>query len=224
MADFLWQSILARPEIGTRFFSGSSIALLLDASALLLDRYRWSAADNQDWDAIEAAIAQAQGEIMTNPMIGVVLWRAGGIQANELMCDGTIYNRVDYPDLYDALDIEFIVDSDTFAVPDLVHKAAVGEGDGWQVGDTGGNETVTLTVDQMPEHFHENTPHSHTYFSPTFNIDVESVGIPDPTGVGNPQLPQSTSAESISIANAGGGQEHENMPPYLVLTPVIVAL
>lgn len=182
--------------------------LCLDALSVMLDRWHWVALDDGDWDTLEAAISKALAALMTNTAIGQVVWRIGGIQANELLCDGSQYDRVDYPDLYDVLDSAYIVDADTFRVPDLAHKVMVGEGDGWDVGDTGGAEEHTLTVTEMPSH-------THTYTPPTLNIDLESPGAPDifAAGLG---LPTATSS-------AGGDGAHNNMQPYEVVTPVIVA-
>lgn len=132
----------------------------------------------------------------------------------ELPCDGAIYNRVDYPELYAALDSVYINDADTFHTPNLPGRTIVGAGQGTGltnrvIGASGGQETVVLNVSQLPEH-------THGYYTPTFNIDIESVGVPDPTGVGNPPVLTQTLSE-------GSNQEHPNMQPFEVLRYVIVA-
>jgi len=182
--------------------------LCLDALQLMLDRWRWDTLSDGDWDTLEAEVSHAIGALMLNTMIGQVVWRVGGIQANELLCDGAQYDRVDFPDLYAVLDTAYIVDADTFRVPDLAHKVMVGEGDGWDVGDTGGSETHTLSESEMPTHTHNYTP-------PVMNLDLEAPGAPDIFGAG---LGLATATSS-----AGSSQAHENMMPYEVLTPVIVA-
>lgn len=126
-----------------------------------------------------------------------------------LMCDGAQYARVDYPLLYAALDGVFIVDADYFRVPNLDGRFVAGAGSTYPVGATGGADSVTLTINEIPAH-------THQYDKPTFNIDVESVGTPDPTGVGEPQLPTSTSS-------TGGSAAHENRPPYTAMTMIIKA-
>ena len=211
--EFSRASVLDRAVDDTALFTSFTAFgrnALLDAANLMLLRWRWQVMTDAEWDETEAAITKAIEALMTNTEIGTIKWRAGGIQANELLCDGSTYARVDYPDLYDVLDTAYIVDANNFTVPDLVRRTIVGEGSGWNVGDTGGAEEHTLTEAEIPAH-------THSYTTPTFNIDVESVGVPDPTGVGNPQLPATT-------GSTGGGQAHNNMPPYHVLTPVIVAL
>jgi microcystin-dependent protein len=126
-----------------------------------------------------------------------------------LMCDGAQYARVDYPLLYAALDSVFIVDANSFTVPDLDGRFIAGAGSAYLVGDTGGADDVTLTVNEMPAH-------THQYDKPTFNVDVETVGVPDPTGVGEPQL-------STSTSSTGGGDAHENRPPFTALNVIIKA-
>lgn len=64
---------------------------------------------------------------------------------------------------------------------------------------TGGEKEVTLTAEQTPEHYH------------TFGIGAEN-------GSGSYVLPYggkrySDTAQAIT-SNAGGGQPHNNMPPY----------
>lgn len=126
-----------------------------------------------------------------------------------LICDGTTYERADYPDLYEILDSAFVISGTQFKTPELSGRFPLSSGNGHSVGDVGGSETHTLTTGEMPTH-------AHTYYQFTFGVDIESVGVPDPTGVGQPALPDSTSSE-------GGGQSHNNMPPFITLRYYMVA-
>lgn len=150
-------------------------------------------------------------------VIGSVVAYAGQNSALPtwcLPCDGSQYLRDDYPLLYDVLEPVFRVDSNNFVVPDTRSRFVLSAGTGTSlsnrvVGDTGGAEEHQLSGSEMPSH-------SHTYQQFTIGIDVEGPGIPDPTGVGYPTLPTQTSS-------SGGGNAHENMPPFLVLRHYIVA-
>ena len=78
----------------------------------------------------------------------------------------------------------------------------LGAGDSYTAGDTGGEATHTLTIDEMPEHNHT-VPRGQ-------NIGTTNWGI-----VRFDTL--NSSADNTRIAQTGGGQAHNNMPPYLVV-------
>ena len=79
-----------------------------------------------------------------------------------------------------------------------------GNGD-YDVGDTGGAESVTLTVNQIPSHKHDT------------NIDGQHV-IPGGGGSSYPYGGAGTYASRLfSMSNTGGGQSHENRPPFYAL-------
>ncbi len=156
-------------------------------------------------------IGTIQAYITTNPPNGC------------LICDGTIYDKSDYPTLYDLLDPVYQISGTQFATPDLRGQFLLGESGSHAIGDTGGAETVTLTVDEMPSHSHIADPHSHTYDYPTVNLDLENVGVPDVFGAGNPPIPSLTSSEVVTLQNTGGDEAHNNMPPFTVVRYCIVA-
>lgn len=188
------------PSIAVLLSEGSR-ALLICLSQLALDSYAWK---TEDFDAVEKALAKAMDELMVNLLVGAVVPIATSeIAEGMLLCDGAQYDRVDYPLLYAALASAYIVSADVFEVPDLRGNFVVGKDGSDAVGDEGGVDAVTLTVAQIPSH-------KHTYYQYTYGIDMETVGIPDPTAVGQPALPQDTST-------TGSGQAHDNLPPYHVL-------
>lgn len=95
-------------------------------------------------------------------MIGAIVAVAGdSAPEGTLVCDGALHNRADYPRLYDALPPALRVDDSTFKVPDLRDRFIMGAGNA-APHETGGAASVTLTVEQLPEHSHATQPHSHT--------------------------------------------------------------
>lgn len=74
-------------------------------------------------------------------------------------------------------------------------------GDTYPAASRGGEAAVTLTTDQIPSHFHKLK----------LSDDVGSYDIAARGGGANESL--STSASTIT--SVGGGQPHNNMPPYL---------
>lgn len=146
---------------------------------------------------------------VTTCMIGaIVAFPNDTLPDGMLACDGATYDRNDYPDLYAALHVDYYVSDTQFSVPDMRDRFVVGAGSDYSVGDTGGEDTHTLTIAEMPNHAHYYTP-------PTFNIDLESPGAPDAfaAGIGVPTLTD----------NEGGGGAHENRPPYYALVWAIIA-
>ena len=84
--------------------------------------------------------------------------------------------------------------------PDLRDRFIVGAGGSYNVGSRGGQKEVTLTVNQIP-------PHSHTYRGNTDTYPGRGpVG-----GSGHPVFGNMTTSQT------GGGQPHENRPPYYAL-------
>ena len=97
------------------------------------------------------------------------------------------------------------------STPDLRGKFVVGYHDSngdYDVGDTGGAETVTLTEAQMPAHTHTATTkgtsgsHSWTQFG---------------AGRNDWNYPGENSRGSATTASTGGGTAHENRPPFYAL-------
>lgn len=147
-------------------------------------------------------------------MIGSIApYATDSLPDGVLACDGAEYDREDYPDLYSVLESSLIVDANTFRVPDLRGRSILGTGAGPSLttrafGDTGGAETVQLTVPNLPSHYH--TTHTHG-----IGLDVESAGVPDLSS--SPPLPSELTGET------GSDAPHENMHPYYALTWGIIA-
>lgn len=194
--------------------SATSIALCLSALTLINQRSDWSRSGDElsssEWNEIESYLALATGELMSS-LVGVILPHAmSTISAFKMLpCDGGVYDKADYPLLYDALDPVYIVSGTQFRTPDMRDRVPVGTNNNYALDDSGGVDTVILTESQLPAH-------SHSYNQFTFGIDIESVGVPDPTGVGQPSIPQNTSV-------VGGNEAHENRQPYRAVNFAIIA-
>jgi microcystin-dependent protein len=107
----------------------------------------------------------------------------------------------------------------TNGTPNLKDKFIVGAGGKYSVGNTGGADSVTLSVDQMPSHTHDITDNGHKHTTNIYsqtgrsdNANDRNVRVPD-----NVIIESSTNKTGISINPKGGGQAHENRPPYYAL-------
>jgi microcystin-dependent protein len=106
----------------------------------------------------------------------------------------------------------------TFALPNLQGRAPLHVGSGFVLGEAGGEDAHTLTVPEIASHGHGVTGSS----SPA--------NVPSPVGAflaasGNSNFGAPGAATGslapASVSADGGGQPHENRPPFLVLTFVI---
>lgn len=136
-----------------------------------------------------------------------------------LLCDGSVYNKSDYPLLWEALP-GAAKDATTFTVPDLREKFLLGASDDYPVSQEGGEFAVTLTEAEMPSHTHTNTPHSHSEIVATPFPTLVGAGAPAVYAVSGVGV---TGASGVVIDSTGGGGEHENMPPYYALRYYIIA-
>lgn len=100
-----------------------------------------------------------------------------------------------------------------FALPNLQGRVPVHRGASLTEGQSGGEETHILTISEQPAHTHTavGTPTASDSPIPTGNY----LG-----AANNAYAPAAalTQLQSSTIANNVGGQEHDNMQPYLVLS------
>lgn len=199
--------------------SASSLVLCLCALSQMEFFGQWGGIDDDEWDTIEAWLARAYLELIT-PIecegvaameIGsVFVWPNSGATIPDtcLPCDGSEYLKATYPDLYTALGTDWESDATHFFVPDLRDRVVVGKGIAFGFGDTGGESEHTLTIDEMPAHNHD------VYLSGSSALGTNSAARRDDQSYESSTMVQAT----------GGDQPHNNMPPYLTLVWVIVAL
>lgn len=96
----------------------------------------------------------------------------------------------------------------TNGTPDLRDRFLLGAGESHGVGDVGGSETVTLTVEQMPAH-------NHT-FDNYGSLGKDSVTI-NSASSGTQKANILHLPISANLNNTGSSQPHNNMPPYYTL-------
>lgn len=166
-------------------------------------------ASNQDND-VEWIDNIGQGGGDTLP-IGAILPFSGDVIPNGwLLCDGSVIEQEDYPELFEVLAGNYgIISREEIRLPDLRGKVTVGkdstDADFDTLGNTGGEKTHTLTVNEMPKH-------SHNFkFDQTAGSDVTAVK----TGVNN--------SYGKATSETGGDQPHNNLQPYIVTNYIIKA-
>jgi microcystin-dependent protein len=114
-----------------------------------------------------------------------------------------------------------------FGLPNLQGASPLqtGQGPGLSyrdIGQTGGQQAVTLTTQQIPSHTHtvECVTSAGSLASPAAAIWAAA-----PRGRGNIYAPANANTPApmspLSLAPTGGNQAHNNMPPFLALTFII---
>jgi microcystin-dependent protein len=192
-----------------------------DAIDALSDVDNWQEYGAKTPEEIAAYFFDVAWDEREMSLVGVIFDFAGGVvPAYALACDGATYNRVDYPLLYATLDSSFIVDANTFNVPDFRDRTIVGAGSNHAVGDIGGAETHTLAENEMPSHSHTDTGHTHTEITATPVVVTIGAGAPVPSAVPSVGV---TGAGFAGLTNTGGGGAHNNMQPFGVARKIIIA-
>jgi microcystin-dependent protein len=146
--------------------------------------------------------------------IGVIEWTgAATAPTGYVIADGSAISRTTYAGLFALYGTTHGVGdgSTTFNVPSMVNRMPIGAGGTYALGATGGAATHTLTSAEMPAHTH--TPLSGAG-GDRFVDALGGVSANITTGGGGYTL-------SATTASTGGGGAHNNLPPYIALTPII---
>lgn len=160
------------------------------------------------WDTMKAWIDNANTDLMGVNMIGSIsAWCIETLPSGILLCDGSTYQKTDYPLLYDALPAAMKT-STTFDVPNLTDRFLRGGIDG-DIGVTGGEDTHVLTDAELPNHRHG------VYIAG--DLDVEGVGVPQPNAA------QLSPIATTYTAYEGDDMAHENRPAFYTVVYGIVA-
>lgn len=121
----------------------------------------------------------------------------------------------------------------TYGLPDLRGRVAVQQGAGpglatYQLGQKSGQETVTLTSNQLPAHTHKAQIMAASGDGSTNTADGNALahagrsGGADNSNIYNSNAPSiPMHADTVSVENTGGGQAVNNLQPLLALNYII---
>ena len=157
---------------------------------------------------------------MAQPYVGEIRMFAGNFApAGWMFCEGQLLPISEYETLFNLIGTTYGGDGQsTFALPDLRGRVPMHFGGGFTLAETGGVETVTLTVSQIPSHTHAllatsslatqqnvspNVLAEATLFNPYINVAPTS-----------PMAPN-------AVSPVGGSQPHDNFQPYLCVDFII---
>jgi len=142
-------------------------------------------------------------------------------------CDGQLLPISQSTALFSLLGTQYGGDGrTTFALPNLQARAPLGQGQGpglssYVVGQDVGEATVTLLASELPVHTHTANGRAAdgTHPSPAANMWGQArVGRVNDLMYGTPAT---TTMSGGALATVGGGQPHNNRPPYLTVLFII---
>jgi microcystin-dependent protein len=107
----------------------------------------------------------------------------------------------------------------TFGLPDLRGRLPLHQGGGFVIGENGGAESVTLTVQQVPVH-------THPLLASADNASSSNAGgnVLAQTPTYTPYVsgaPTNTPMAANAMTPTGAGQAHSNLQPYLCVDFII---
>lgn len=156
---------------------------------------------------------------MAQPYVGEIRMFAGNFApAGWQFCDGTLLPISEYETLFQLIGTTYGGDGqNTFAVPDLRSRLPIHQGNGFILAETGGVESVTLTVNQIPAHGHALLASSDvpTGSSPSGAVTGQAAAKFYRAGTA------ATALNPAIITSVGGSQPHSNMQPYLCVNFII---
>jgi len=151
----------------------------------------------------------ASGAGISFPPATIILFAGVGATppAGWLLCDGASVLRATFPALFTAIGILYgSVDGTHFNLPKFDdNRKARGAVNDAARGTTGGANSVTLTIAEMPTHTHIVNPASHSHQS---NVRAPPGGASGLSGIG--AVAVQTGSTSLTNNDTGGDGSHNN--------------
>jgi microcystin-dependent protein len=164
------------------------------------------------------------------PFIGQVMLFAGNFAPRGwAFCDGTLLPVAQNTALFSILGTIYGGDGrTTFALPDLRGRVAISPGNGagldnYSVGQKGGAEKVTLSIEEMPSHSHTGSAQLAGADPITRGTGTNSPkdSVPGVGGVYGTAANTTMKPAAVDNNNTGGDQAHENRQPFLAINYII---
>ena len=157
---------------------------------------------------------------MAQPYVGEIRMFAGNFApAGWMFCEGQLLPISENETLFQLIGTTYGGDGQsTFALPDLRGRVPLHQGNGFTLAETGGAESITLTISQIPSHSHALLASQNvaTQQSPNNVVlaqsSVATMYLGDTPGV---------TLAATTVGPVGGSQPHDNFQPYLCVDFII---
>jgi microcystin-dependent protein len=142
------------------------------------------------------------------PSGAITQFAGAAAPAGYLLCTGQSVSTTTFASLFSAIGYTYGGSGGFFNVPNLQNRVPVGKGTGTfaTLNSTGGSETHTLTVAEMPSHNHSTSIVAKAFTSALDGLSGGTVN---------------NNTQSYPSSLTGGGQAHNNLQPYIVLNYII---
>jgi microcystin-dependent protein len=157
---------------------------------------------------------------MAQPYVGEIRMFAGNFApAGWMFCEGQLLPISENETLFQLIGTTYGGDGEsTFALPDLRGRLPIHQGNNHILAESGGQEEVTLSVNQIPAH-------SHALLASTTSGQQSSpanlvLGAVTGADIYSGDTPLGNMAVN-AIAPVGGSQPHTNFQPYLCVDFII---
>jgi microcystin-dependent protein len=156
---------------------------------------------------------------MSNPYIGEI--RMVGFNfapVGWVLCNGQLLPISQNDALYNLIGTTYGGDGQsTFGLPNLQSRIPFHMGNSLILGQLSGTETVTLITNEIPAHFHTLAANSGNGTKASAAGEVWAAST---LGEFSTEA-NSHTMDPSAIAATGGGQPHDNVPPFLVINFII---
>ena len=158
---------------------------------------------------------------MAQPYVGEIRMFGGNFApAGWMFCAGQLLPIDQYDALFNLIGTTYGGNGQTnFGLPNLQGRAPLHQGSGFVLAQAAGVETVTLTVQQYPQHNHNMMGSQSIANSPNAQGNVVARSPQEKAFINS--SPSVAMASQFLLPYTGGSQPHENMQPYLCISFII---